>query len=114
MSHGHLGVTSSSAALVEGEARPKVNDSDDEESKGAFKDDRSDDYEEYQSQYSDLRSEKYYEDDQHRKLLVKINEMFALLLMLFSHNINSRDLAFEIGEYDFMAKFKNTVSHEAE
>lgn len=50
--------------------------------------------------------------DMERKLLVKINEQFCLLLIMFSHNVNVRDLAFEYEDYDFMAHFKQTVKNE--
>jgi hypothetical protein len=47
-----------------------------------------------------------------RRLLVKLNEQFCLLLMMFTHNVNVRDLAFEYEDYDFMSHFKQTVKDE--
>jgi hypothetical protein len=49
-----------------------------------------------------------------RRLLVKINEQFCMLLMMFSHNVNVRDLAFGYEDYEFMSHFKQTVKNENE
>jgi hypothetical protein len=50
--------------------------------------------EDSKSEYSDVHSDRIYKYSESAKLVVKINEQFTLLLMLFMHNLNERDLAF--------------------
>jgi hypothetical protein len=33
----------------------------------------------------------------------KLNELYCELLILFSHNMNLKDLAFQFNDYDFIA-----------
>lgn len=89
-------------------------DDDSEEIVDKVYDSGSDDYADDMSQYSDVRSEEAYKAESSDKFLVKINEQFSLLLIMFSHNVNSRDLAFDYDEYDFMSTFKHAVCIEAE
>ena len=53
-------------------------------------------------------------DDQRGKFVTKLNELYCELLILFTHNMNLKDLAFQYEDYDFISQYKHSRHDEAE
>ena len=65
--------------------------------------DQFDDDDDDLSQYSSVNSDQILNYDQKSKITNKLNELFSELLILFTHNMNLKDLAFQYEEYNFIA-----------
>jgi hypothetical protein len=55
------------------------------------------------SEYSSVKSDQIFDREYQGKITNKINELFSELLILLTHNMNIKDLAFQYEDYDFIA-----------
>jgi hypothetical protein len=55
------------------------------------------------SEYSSVKSDQIFDREYQGKITNKINELYSELLILLTHNINIKDLAFQYEDFDFIA-----------
>jgi hypothetical protein len=55
------------------------------------------------SEYSSVKSDQIFDRECQGKITNKINELYSELLILLTHNMNIKDLAFQYEDFDFIA-----------